>query len=265
MPQPVLIAAIDLGPLTGRVLYHAAGFARLLNLKLRVLHVSTETSPAMHQKVMDACRREGPCQVNFDPDDVLVRGGQVSDVIAREARDAEAPLIVMGARGRTGVASLLLGSTSQALLRQAPAPVLLVPPTDMDIVNVSDHVSLTSGPIIAAVDLSEECGKQLVMASLLACVGAQPLMLMTVANSPTSDERASVQLKQRGSHLYPKRPTAVIVRRGAIPNEIARCASTEQSGLVVMGLRRSPECHPGTIASAVLKTKKAFVLAVPGC
>ena len=37
------------------------------------------------------------------------------------------------------------------------------------------------------------------------------------------------------------------------------------AGLVVMGLRASPKCQPGSIAAAVLKTRKAFVLAVPGC
>jgi hypothetical protein len=88
---------------------------------------------------------------------------------------------------------------------------------------------------------------------------------MTVAKSRTSDRHASVQLHERGQLMYPKRPAAVIVRRGDIPKEIARCASTEHSGLVVMGLRGTPKCQPGTIASAVLKTKKAFVLAVPGC
>jgi len=32
MALPVVIAAVDLGPQTPRVLYHAAGFARLLDL-----------------------------------------------------------------------------------------------------------------------------------------------------------------------------------------------------------------------------------------
>jgi nucleotide-binding universal stress UspA family protein len=265
MPQPVLIAAIDLGPLTGRVLYHAAGFARLLNLKLRVLHVSPDLSPAMHDAVVETCCREAPLQMQFESQDVMLRPGVVADVIAEEAQHAEAPLIVMGAHGRTGVASLLLGSTSKALLRKATAPVLLVPPTDMDIVSVGNTVTLTSGPIIAAVDLSQESGKQLVMASLLARLGRQPLKLMTVATNTTPVEDANAQLQQRGSQLYPKRASAVIVRRGAIPAEIARCASTEHSGLVVMGLRSTPTCQPGSIANAVLKTKKAFVLAVPGC
>jgi nucleotide-binding universal stress UspA family protein len=265
MAQPMLIAAVDLGPLTGRVLYHAAGFARLLNLKLRVVHVGANTSPELHEQVLTTCLREGPYQMNLDEGDVVVRRGQVSAAIVREAKRADAPLIVMGARGRSAVTSLLLGSTSQAVLRQAATPVLLVPPTDIDIVRVDDSVTLTSGPIIAAVDLQEQCRESLVMASLLASVGSQPLVLMTVAKSRTPDDHASLQLRERGQLMYPKKPTAVIVRRGDIPEEIARCASAEHSGLVVMGLRGTPKCQPGTIAGAVLKTKKAFVLAVPGC
>jgi len=46
---------------------------------------------------------------------------------------------------------------------------------------------------------------------------------------------------------------------------ISRCAATEGAGLVVMGLRNRPRCQPGSIATAVMKTGKAFVLAVPGC
>lgn len=80
-----------------------------------------------------------------------------------------------------------------------------------------------------------------------------------------TDHEAGAMLRQRAHGLEPKRPTAMIVRRGVVADEIARCASTEGAGLVVMGLRASPRCQPGGIATAVLKTKKAFVLAVPGC
>ena len=51
--------------------------------------------------------------------------------------------------------------------------------------------------------------------------------------------------------------------RKDVAEEISRCASAEGAGLVVMGLRARGQ--PGVIASAVLKTHRAFVLAVPGC
>jgi nucleotide-binding universal stress UspA family protein len=265
MALPVIIAAVDLGPQTPRVLYHAVGFARLLDLKLRIVHVASDVSAAAHERALNVCLHQAPYQLDIAPEDVVVRTGRVSEAIAREAQREQATLVVIGARGHGRVVSLVLGSTSEALLRDASAPVLLVPPNDIDIVDIGDHVALTCGPVIAALDLTEHCDKQLRMASLLAHIAAQPLILLTVPRARITDHHASVQLRQRAHGLEPKRPTAMIVRRGSVPDEIARCTMTEHAGLVVMGLRTSPKCQPGTIASAVLKTKQAFVLAVPGC
>jgi nucleotide-binding universal stress UspA family protein len=181
MALPVLIAAVDLGPQTGRILYHAAGFARLLGLRLKVVHVSADTSETARERALNACLQQGPYQVDFGPDDVVIRSGHVSETIAREAHREHAALVVMGARGHKGVASLILGSTSEAVLRLATVPVLLVPSTTTDIVNFGDGVALTCGPVIAAVDLEEQCDKQLRMASLMAHIAAQSLILMTVA------------------------------------------------------------------------------------
>jgi nucleotide-binding universal stress UspA family protein len=50
--------------------------------------------------------------------------GQPAAVLLNEARDAD--LIVVGNRGRGGVASLLLGSVSQQVVHDAPCPVLIV-------------------------------------------------------------------------------------------------------------------------------------------
>ena len=46
--------------------------------------------------------------------------------IAKQARQRESNLIVVGTHGRTGLARMLLGSTAEALLRQAPCQVLVV-------------------------------------------------------------------------------------------------------------------------------------------
>ena len=265
MALPSLIAAVDLGPHTGRVLYHAAGFARVLNLRLKVVHVSADASAAAHEAALAACLRELPYQINLAAEDVVVRTGSVSEAIAREAKREQASLVVMGARGHGRVASLILGSTSEAVLRGATVPVLVVPPNGVDIVNVGEGTALTCGPVIAAVDLTEHCDAQLRLASTVAFIAAQPLVLMTVAKSRVTDHEASLQLRQRAHGLEPKRPATMVVRRGSVAEEIARCAITEGAGLVVMGLRATPKCQPGAIAGAVLRTRQAFVLAVPGC
>lgn len=264
MPRGVLIAAVDLGPQTQRVLYHAVGFARLFDLGLKILHVAKDASESEQECALNACLQQAPYHMSFSPDDVVVRSGRVSEAITREAQRERAALVVMGSRGHGGVASLVLGSTSEAVLRSATAPVLLVPPTHMDIVSVANsHAALTCGPIVAAVDLAEGCAEQLRMASELAYISGQPLILMTVARSRTTDEEAALELRQRAHGLEPRRPTSLIVRRGSVPEEIARCALVEGAGLVVMGLRVSPRGQPGTIAIALLRTHRAFVLAVP--
>jgi len=260
-----IIAAIDLGASSSRVLYHAAGFARLLSARLEVLNVSGEEPGFVRSRVLDFCTRCGPYEINPDDLDIVVRSGTVSDTIHREAKSQNAALVVMGARSHRGLANLFLGSSSKAFLRNAPCPVLLVPPTDLDIVNIADRTSLNSGPVLAAVDLTEGCQHQLQLAAEFARIAGQRLLLMTVAPARLSPDAASEMLRDRAHQIDLLKPTALIVRRGSIAQEISRCAVQEGAGLVVMGLRSRPRSTPGAIATAVLKTNRAFVLAVPGC
>lgn len=262
MSGPV-IAAIDLGPSSARVLLHAAGFARLLSAPLTVLHVCADRSTEERERVIDFCKRAGPYEIDVDATEVVVRPGHVSEIIRREAAKDDARLVVIGSRGHRGLAKLLLGSSSEAVLRNTAAPVLLVPPIDLDIVSIADRAQLNSGPILAAVDLGDACDHQLSLASRIADLAKQPLLLMTVASNRFSDHQAARMLHERGHLLRPVKPRATIVRRGNVADEISRCALTEGAGLVVMGLLARGK--PGVIASAVLKTNRAFVLAVPGC
>ena len=259
-----VIAAIDLGQSSPRVLYHAAGFARLLSAELKILHVNGASAES-RTHVLEYCRREGPYEIDFQESDVIVSSGLVSDVILRESIRAQAQLVIIGSRGRGGLAKLILGSTSAAVLRSATVPVLVVPPTDLDIVNISDRTTLTCGPVLAAVDLTEHCDHQLELAAGLAKQSGQPLVMMTVAPMRMTEHAAGVMLRQRAHQLNGTKPHALIVRRGDVAEEISRCAVAEGSGLVVMGLRARPRGTPGAIASAVLKTHRAFVLGVPGC
>ena len=262
-PQAV-VAAVDLGPTTARVLQHGAAFARLLGARLRILYVDANAAADARARLLERCLSDGPYEVDFGDENITVRTGRVSDAVAREAASQGGALIVMGSRGRGRVARAVLGSTSEAVLRNATAPVLLVPPTDLDIVSIGDRVALTCGPVIAAVDLGEHCPRMLEMASLMAHIASQPLKLLTVARARMSDAEAAAQLAGRGRHLQPVKPGGMMVRRGTVADEISRTAVEEGAGLVVMGLRATPKCQPGSIASAVLRTRKAFVLAVPG-
>lgn len=265
MTAPLVLCAVDLGPLTGRILYHAYGLSKLLGAGLRVLHVGADDSADWQARVVAECERAAPYEVAIDAESVIVAIGRVSEAIQREAVRHHATLIVAGSRGHGGLARLFLGSTSDALLGMARTPVLLVPPTEIDIVRLGDRPALTCGPVVVPVDLASVCEHQLQMASRLAQLAAQPLILMTVARSKVSDHDAALALRDCARGLEPVKPTALIVRHGDVAEEISRCVAAEGGGLVVMGLCEAPRGRPGMVASAVLKTGRAFVLAVPGC
>jgi nucleotide-binding universal stress UspA family protein len=54
--------------------------------------------------------------------------GKPAEVLAQLAQSEDADLIVVGTRGHSSVAGLLLGSVTQRLLHIASVPVLAVPP-----------------------------------------------------------------------------------------------------------------------------------------
>lgn len=58
-----------------------------------------------------------------------VLGGEPASVILQRARGGGASMIAMETRGRRGLSKLLLGSVTEAVLRGAPCPVVVVPPS----------------------------------------------------------------------------------------------------------------------------------------
>jgi nucleotide-binding universal stress UspA family protein len=54
--------------------------------------------------------------------------GKAAPQIVKAARDLKADLIVMGTHGLGGASRLLLGSTTEHVLRKAGVPVLAIPP-----------------------------------------------------------------------------------------------------------------------------------------
>ena len=68
----------------------------------------------------------------IDAKEKVVSGPTLSDaanMIADVARESGADLIVVGTRGHTPLAGLLLGSVTERLLHLGPCPILAVPTT----------------------------------------------------------------------------------------------------------------------------------------
>jgi nucleotide-binding universal stress UspA family protein len=115
----------------------AGGLAQALDARVMVVHIVeiTEREDTFgFDELVEQRRRDGaalldramralPAAVESDQ---MLRDGIPSEEIVSAARTWEADQIIMGTRGRGRLATFVLGSTAEAVVRQAPCPVLTV-------------------------------------------------------------------------------------------------------------------------------------------
>jgi nucleotide-binding universal stress UspA family protein len=139
-----ILCPVDFSEFSNRSLDHAVALARWHDSNLTVLHVVPTFEPVpvrgelgypiqivnpwTHEEVVAEMRRK--LDVAGVPADAVLtaRAGDASTTIVDEAVTSSADLIVMGTHGRRGFKRLLLGSVTETVLREAPCPVLTVPP-----------------------------------------------------------------------------------------------------------------------------------------
>lgn len=139
-----ILAAVDFSTVTEKVLRQAADLARAQQAKLWVLHAAAPEPDFVgyhggydderevvadhlredHRKLGEMAERlraEG-----IEAEALHIQGPTV-DVILTQAEKLSADLIVMGSHGHGAVARLLVGSSSEGVLRGATMPVLVIP------------------------------------------------------------------------------------------------------------------------------------------
>jgi nucleotide-binding universal stress UspA family protein len=259
-----ILCAVDRSHMTQRVILHAAGLVGATGARFTILHVGNgraERELDLQRALIEAV----PYGATYVSEtSIVIESGDPVEVIGHVAHDRAADLLVCGSRARTGLARLLLGSTTAGLLQRCDRPLFLVGPTDWDVVTLGiDRVALTFGALVVALDLAEPKSPHLNVASGLAALARQKLVVMTVANDSRSDHDIANELRARAHALEPAPVHAVIVRRGDVAQEIARCAVAEGAGLVVMGVGAKRRRSSGSIVIEVLQTRRAHVLVVP--
>ena len=115
------------------------GLARLLGAKVTAIYVVDEGAfsaippDSLVTDVLNILEGEGLRavgqvreigeEIGVDVETRIVRGTPAREIVeAAEDHD----LIVMGTLGRTGLSHFLLGSVAEAVMRQAPCPVMLI-------------------------------------------------------------------------------------------------------------------------------------------
>src|SRR5262245_9131051 len=161
-----ILCPVDFSDSSSRALDHAAALTRWYDSTLTVLHVVPTfepvpvrgdlgyplqlVTPLTREEVVAAIRRH--LDVAGFPRDVVptARDGAPSITIIDEALTTKADLIVMGTHGRSGFQRLLLGSVTERVLREAPCPVLTVPPR----APADDTHVVMFGQILCPIDFS---------------------------------------------------------------------------------------------------------------
>lgn len=234
--------------------------------------VAAQVAQHQHQ-ALDALARERARQRRVAVR-VRVEEGLATDVIAQVARDCNADLLLMGARGEHPLQRLLIGSTASRLLRKSECPVLVIknPP---------------SGPyrqVLVAVDFSVASERALRMARALAPAAA--LTVLHVFDVPfeavlhyasvsedtihayriQGRERALTRLHEliRRAGLAPS-GCAVEVEHGDAARVIVDKAARQRCDLLVMGKHGThvtEELLLGSVTRRVLSESDADMLVV---
>ncbi|HLZ44807.1 MAG TPA: universal stress protein [Gemmatimonadales bacterium] len=137
-PRPRVMVTVDVSYAARPTIEQATTFARLLGGPLHALHVIEPTMAVPEALFLpepidfDAWSRE---RIERDmwsllpiPDHhKVIRSGTAVETIAQEAAAWRADVIVVGSHGKSWVDRLLIGSTTEALLNDLPAAVLVIP------------------------------------------------------------------------------------------------------------------------------------------
>jgi nucleotide-binding universal stress UspA family protein len=212
------------------------------------------------------------------PDEVDVRTfvGDPATAILQTAQAEGDDLIVMGTQGLGGIRKLLLGSTTERVLRRTHVPVLAVPLPDESpaaapgrvsrVVAATDFSESSTAAAAIAADLTREFGATLTLAHIVEPLSVPAQWQELLDESDTARlETARTKLKTLAERICAPQNCDEVIAMGR-PELIGTVAEERRTELIVMGLasERGPFApRPGSIAYRVLASTRIPVLVVP--
>lgn len=263
-PPRRILAAVDLSATSQRAWRAARKIAERFGASLEAVYcddpppsdLAVYDSPAilaaLRKRAMDALRRR------LGPHERLhaVRG-EPSRVLLRLVREGGFDLLVMGTHHRSGAARVLLGSVAEAVVRDCPCPVLVLP------------AALRSVRRVLAPVNEAGCARQsLLAAGLVARAYKARLTVLNVVTDPVFGTSPRLLLSKLlgGLPAEIRRDTRPLteVRQFEPVREILRACRGKD--LVVLAAHRKSllgDWALGTTVQRVLRHSRIAVLAVP--
>jgi nucleotide-binding universal stress UspA family protein len=260
----LILCPIDFSAISVRAYRHALSMAEHYQAKLMVLHVVEEWrhpsgdfagSAADLNEFYRELQETGRWRLqefvkNHTHEEIqpelVVRKGTAPDLILSSAQARNIDVIVMGTHGHRGLDRLLLGSTTDRVMRTASCPVIVVPPLDSMAAGDDLHDVRRLKRVLFCADFSENSAWVLDYAISVAAEYDAELTLLHVleqsSNWDNIEDATTRAIKQLDKLLPPKakRMTGKIktaVRVGKPYRELIQYALEERPDLVVMGVR----------------------------
>jgi nucleotide-binding universal stress UspA family protein len=260
-----VLVPLDGSPLAERALPHAlrlarAGQARLILLtavlapgyhdaEAREEHATARREAEHYLDTVVARLKEGGSLPGVE---TCVRDGEAPAVIAAQAAEQQADLVVIATHGRSGIGRWLYGSVADDVLRHAATPVFLVPAAAPDtwpadgvppVLIPLDGSTLAQEAINAASDLATTLGADVVLVQVVelpvgpvgpfgepyAYIPYDPSAAVTDAKQYL--EGIAAILRQRGHRVTVETPV------GFAAQEIAAVARERGAGVIAMATR----------------------------
>ena len=249
-----ILCATDFSAHSQSVLAHAAVIARRYRSKLHVVHViPTDVYRSVPAEVMgealkqtkgyvqDAMRNQLALEfLQRVPNEAVVREGSVTSELLKLADELKAALLVIGTRAHHGLERLLEGSVAEEVFRQAPCPVLVVPPAAGELSGIPIRT------VLFPTSFSENSLRAAPYAFSLARRHRARLILLHVSLEGTSSsEEDLVRLRAAGEERLrallpakggPSNEPSFYVEFGPVAERIVRVAVENRADLVVLGI-----------------------------
>jgi len=249
-----ILCATDFSAHSQSVLAHAAVIARRYRSKLHVVHViPTDVYRSVPAEVMgealkqtkgyvqDAMRNQLALEfLQRVPNEAVVREGSVTSELLKLADELKAALLVIGTRAHHGLERLLEGSVAEEVFRQAPCPVLVVPPA------AGEQSGIPIRTVLFPTSFSENSLRAAPYAFSLARRHRARLILLHVSLEGTSSsEEDLVRLRAAGEERLrallpakggPSNEPSFYVEFGPVAERIVRVAVENRADLVVLGI-----------------------------
>ena len=134
-----ILVPLDFSPASVEALDYAVWLAKQFHAAIHLVHVyppdeasapgaghllfeAAEAIERLNEELIGIHSKHVPA---FRPENCHIRGGRPYQEIVQLAREIDADLITLSTRGHSGLKHLLLGSTAERVVRNAPCPVLV--------------------------------------------------------------------------------------------------------------------------------------------